>query len=237
MGNPEITLNNNTFECQLPWRASWLPRFITLVFGLMLVTVSVEEGNAQGTLGSLELATDPSFGANSLVIDTSTGLAWLNLNYTVNTSYNQVVAETRPNGRFAGFTPASPSQVLTLFEDGDIPGNGSYSLSSPVFQNVSTFISLIGSTGDENGYPYSIGLTSIASGPGLEEAAWLYVTDVNFVPQYNVDSPAPGIAYGTEGANSYDGTWLVMEIPEPEVWSMAFLGGSILMAGSRRFKT
>jgi len=51
--------------------------------------------------------TDPRFGPNSLTIDTSTELAWLNLTETADLSYLQVIADTAPGGIFSGYRYAT----------------------------------------------------------------------------------------------------------------------------------
>jgi hypothetical protein len=83
---------------------------------LLLMALSVR--------GSLITGADPSFGANSLTIDTQTELAWLNLSFTASLSYNQALADLRPGGMFSGYTFASSHQVTGLFADTGISGTG-----------------------------------------------------------------------------------------------------------------
>lgn len=57
----------------------------------------------------------------SYMEDTTTGLYWLNLNSTVDQSYNQVLSETGVGGSLAGWQIATSTQVATLFSDAGIP--------------------------------------------------------------------------------------------------------------------
>src|ERR1039457_3030873 len=85
-------------------------------------------------------ATDPRFGPNSLTMDTTTRLAWLDLTASAGLPYQQVLADTQPGGIFSGFRFATAPEVLNLYPSAGIPGIGYYPLSTPP---ILTLISLI----------------------------------------------------------------------------------------------
>ena len=94
------------------------PHSITLV---LLVTLSLANLPVKAALVQ---ATDPRFGPNSLTIDTSTQLAWLNLGNSVGLSYDQVLADTAPGGIFSGYRFATLNEVLGLYSSAGIPASG-----------------------------------------------------------------------------------------------------------------
>ena len=59
----------------------------------------------------------PTFGLNSALCDTSTGLEWLNLRFSQGQSANQVLAQLGPGGTFAGFRYADRNEFVTLFTE------------------------------------------------------------------------------------------------------------------------
>jgi hypothetical protein len=183
---------------------------------------SLQRLEAQGTL---TMATDPTFGPNSLIVDTATGLNWLNLKYTDGLSYDQVIGEMAPGELFAGFTYAS-----SLFADGT-PGNANYSPTSPA---IATFIDLVGSTGEQNGYPYSMG--EVLNGPPgiiggeLIIPTWgLFVAGYNGVFSYGVQGSRQGEWYG-----GGFGSWLVEAVPEPKTWCLCLLAAPFVISAVRK---
>src|SRR6516165_3756551 len=85
-----------------------LVRIIPMVFASIWLAGAPAKAN-------LIPATNPSFGANSLTIDTGTGIAWLNLTASAGLSYQQVLADTQPGGIFYGFRFATDQEVLNLY--------------------------------------------------------------------------------------------------------------------------
>jgi len=179
----------------------------------------------------LILTDDPSFGANTLTIDTSSGLAWLNVTLTVGMSYNQVLAATLPGGEFQGFRYATAPEVLDLYNDAGIPGNGFYPLSSPAVPSIQSLVSLVGVTFTQYGNPGVIGITGTAYLPGVELSSSLYCTMENGTTGYLVNG-APsgyGVTYGTPTV----GSWLVYSVPEPASWCIGALCGLSLLLSRR----
>jgi hypothetical protein len=196
-----------------------------------LIVSLAEQAKAQG---SFMQATDPNFGANSLLVDMSTGLIWLNLNYTSGLSYDQVLAQSGPGGEFAGFSYASVQQVYSLFADADIPGPGVYPMSSPVQQSIAGFLPMIaGSVDDQNGRPAAMGITGSTT-DGLQASVAIYMVGLNGAAGYNVGS---GASFNPAEGSAPEGNWLVatvMPIPEPAAWQLALLGGLLGLGVSRK---
>ena len=67
------------------------------------------------TKANLIQAGTPTFGLNSLTIDTATQLGWLNLTASAGLSYDQVLAATQSGGMFSGYRFATDQEVLALF--------------------------------------------------------------------------------------------------------------------------
>ncbi|MEJ0091183.1 MAG: hypothetical protein WDM80_15745 [Limisphaerales bacterium] len=174
-------------------------------------------------------ATDPSFGLNSLTIDTSTGLGWLDLTASTGLSYQQVLADTQTGGIYSGFRFATAEEVLSLYSHAGIPSTGNYSLSSPEIQSL---ISLLGFTELVNGQPGFIGLSGTTSLAGAQDAPAIYPIGVPGFEQYFVNGGDAGYGggtqYGVTFSDSSLGSWLVTEVPEPSQVSMLLLATTIL---------
>ena len=140
---------------------------LAVVASLLLAAVSAR--------ANLIPANDPRFGRDSLTIDTSTGLAWLDVNLSAGLSYNQALADTGPGGLFSGFRYATAQEVLNLYSAAGIPGFGDYPLSTP---SILSFLSLVGTTGSINGYPGILALSATSLG-GAQAAPAVYATGVN----------------------------------------------------------
>jgi hypothetical protein len=180
-----------------------LPRIIPMVFASIWLAGMPAKAN-------LIQATDPSFGANSLTIDTSSGLGWLNLTASAGLSYNQVLADTQPGGIFYGFRFATAQEVLNLYSSAGFSTGNYPSATSPIL----LFLSMIGATSSQDGNPETFGI----SGTALE--GFQIVSGVDFfynsgVPMYDVTGvPGSTLAYGPGTAYPTVGSWLVQDVPE-----------------------
>jgi hypothetical protein len=98
---------------------------------------------------------DPTFGANALVLDTSTGLEWLNARFSIGLSPGQVTADLQPGGEFAGFRYATEQEYVsstTAFFGFTSPQDGLNNFF--LDQNAAEdFISLFGPTFSDFGLP------------------------------------------------------------------------------------
>lgn len=168
-------------------------------------------------------ADDPQFGANSLTIDTTSGLAWLDLTASAGLSYQQTLADTQPGGIFSGFRFATAQEVLTLYTAADIPGTGYFPAAT---QSILSLIDLIGATTFQDGHPEAIGISGTADSGGrvVPLIDFLYVDGV---PTYDVSGVPPSLIYGENTSASGVGNWLVYQIPEspdPSIYVLAAIG-------------
>lgn len=79
-----------------------------LAFGVLALS-------AQGASALFVASSSDGFGRNSLVVDSTSGLTWLNLDVTAGLSFNAVVGLLETDARYEGFRFASLDEVTTLF--------------------------------------------------------------------------------------------------------------------------
>lgn len=190
----------------------------------VLVCLSLVQPSAKA---NLVLTNDPAFGANSLTLDTSTGLGWLNLSVSAGLSYQQVMADTQSGGNFSGFRLATAQEVLDLYASAGIPGTGYYSLSTPA---IPSLFALVGTSGTINGHPGVLALSSTSVFPGTYCAPAIYVTGINGVEEYWVNGggfESGGTAYGPTFSYPDVGSWLVKDVPEPADTSFCVLVAAV----------
>ena len=162
-------------------------------------------------------ATDPRFGINSVSIDTSTNLAWLDLNFTKGRTYIDVASETRPNGDFSGYRYATPEEINNLFDEFGFFG---HQISPGV--NTDAFFQLFGSTSTQSGFPQIAGWASNALGSATNIYGLDFFFDLSN-PQYLIERG------DTRWQNPTDifggtGSWLVQVIPEPATLPLIIIG-------------
>lgn len=195
--------------------------------GLAIIASSLLTGfSAKGTLIP---ASDPRFGLNSLTIDTSTGLAWLEVSASAGLSYQQVLADTQPGGPFSGYRYATAPEVLSLYGSAGIPGCGYYPLSTP---SITSFISQVGATGSINGQPGILALSGTSSIGGLQDAPAIYAFGYGGIQEYWVNSGgynSDGTAYAATTSYPELGSWLVTPVPEHSDSSIYFVAAASLM--------
>jgi hypothetical protein len=151
---------------------------------------------------------------DDLVVDTSTGLEWLNLARTQGRSADQVLAQLGPGGQFAGFQYATRVEFVTLFTEvfGTpllVHVNGGLDLNA-----TENFANLFGPTGSE-----------VIDGQRLPSIAGLFdvtarlatVIELFYTPDIT------GALTGGSDTNSVNlefssptiGSFLVRPVPEP----------------------
>jgi hypothetical protein len=188
---------------------------------LFVAAIACSLGNAAPAFAGLVSLNDPTFGPNSITLDTTTGLQWLDLTKTTNISYNQMVNRMKTSiDPFSQWKYASYSQVGKLWVDAGIPNIGSQ-FTSANYVPVQNLLNLIGIT--NGGYE------------SRAETSTLYNNSVftNFQPKLTlggVPDTTPGHGGVTAGpagtaradlnwiesgnlAASYLGQWLVRPTP------------------------
>jgi len=166
---------------------------------------------------------DPYFGPNSVTVDTSSELGWLNLSFTTDLSYDQVIADTQPGGILSSYRFATVPEVIGLFNSAGIPATGYYPQSTPA---IPYLISLIGTTGLINGEPGFIARSGTWLSNQGQYSPSIYLFDVNMTPTYRVSD---GDAVGTANSGPDLGNWLVKEVPEPADTGFLALASAVLV--------
>ncbi len=170
----------------------------------------------------------PRFGANSLTLDTRTGLTWLDLPFTLDLSYLGAEAATQPGGQLAGFRHATAQEVLSLYGSAGF-GEGLILQSNPSFQSVVSLISLVGQTSTQDGAPEAFGLTATLVDGASELASMDYET-FSGTPAYLVDSTT---RYGLDTHYPTIGNWMVV-VPEPSTCALLLAAGALMVLLPRR---
>lgn len=174
---------------------------------------------------------DSRYGKDSLIVDTRTGLAWLDLCYTVNLSYSQTEAASQPPNFLSGFRHATSSEVKSLFSSAGLV-EGFIAESSPGYQSASSLISLVNSA---PGITEIIGIT----GTRIDEGDLKWVVPAAITSAY-VDGKhgyyvqnSPNWRFGLDATFPSVGNWMVAT-PEPSVLALAFIGTAIVVVSFRR---
>jgi len=180
-----------------------IPHFISAAFILSCLA-------GQPATANLIQETDPNFGPNSLTVDTSSGLAWLNLNASVGLSYQQVLADTQAGGIFGGFRFATDPEILALYASAGF-STGYFPASN---QAIPGLISLLGPTSFQYGRGQLVGISGTAQN-GLQMVPEVGFVGLNGVPSYYVSGvPGATLAYGDNTSFPGVGSWLVCNVPE-----------------------
>jgi len=170
---------------------------------------------------NLVTGTDPAFGANSLTIDTQTGLEWLDLGFTAGMSYNEVLADMQPGGMFSNYTFATSQQVDNLYNDAGVGNGGYYYVTAPA---IGTLMSLLGPTETADGYPGFIAFSGTSNGGGAQAAPGILPVGINGNVFYEVtDGVTSGSSFGDSFSDPALADWLV-QVPEPGIGSIGLVG-------------
>jgi len=198
-------------------------------------------GMAQATL----IVQDSTFGVGSITFDEDTNLAWLDLQHTLDYSYNELQPEFSAGGVFVGYRLATGVEVLSLFESAGIPQiNVSRHADNevPAQALINNFIGQTKTQMDfSNGviYPEAIAITADLT--MLDTGVQRYGIDLVLgggTAEYSV-----GAAGGTSGVAAdftSIGAWLVQDAtipaPVPVPASIAFFSTGLLGLGFRVLK-
>ncbi len=175
---------------------------------------------------------DPTFGANSAFIDTTSGLKWLKL--TKSTGFNNDGVQ---GAQYAPWQTASPSQVFGLWTDAGLSfsaADGSRTYTAGNYAPVTLLQDLLGitDTGNYSGKPghsgnFSGGFTSstvTSGGVTFRRALYLFTDEQDKTATYD-----PNTGVGPYGPFNTLGYYLVQAVATgvPEPASMALLAAGV----------
>lgn len=174
---------------------------------------------------------DSSFGADSITLDTSNNLEWLDLTFSTGYSFDDLSTEFLSGGLFDGFRLATIEEVQTLFDSASLPAIGS---TTDDFTAVDALISLVGATSNQDGYLQSLGLTgSAGSFSGSHLVTGLDFLWFNGDPLYELTG---GLSYGSSFGPDTVGAWLVRgvdaAVPAPSTLTLMAVA-LMLIIGTR----
>lgn len=234
-----------------------LKRHLLSLLGLALVALTLDASPARAVLVS---QSDVVFGADSVTLDTGTGLKWLDVNISANRSFNDVSAQFGAGGDFQGWRYATGTEVLNLIVSNTVPPAGSSDPSSLDIASAINFVTTLG--------PTVVDSTIIPPGPFQSNVFAVNGFFVGNLPgEYGVgsvgldgisDSSVPGPLFGfaqfgvadNVGSSPFEdadsqfddrGSWLVLDdnatVQMSEPGALAIFG--IVIAGiafSRRYR-
>jgi len=179
----------------------------------------------------------------TLLLDTQTGLKWLDLRETDHLSYSAVMSQTVPGGQLGGFRHATVQEVQTLWQSAGIPDitdGSSHANYAPVTDLIVRLGWPVGNTDwTPNGWAGIQGLTGTPSprypnayvGTVLGYRSWDRLGSVSIQPEYYLNHI---------GDNFDGGHWLVMDaagqVPEPSSMLLLVSGLAGLVAKRRLTK-
>lgn len=173
-------------------------------------------------------ADDSRFGPGSLTVDTSTGLAWLDVNLTRGLSYSQVVDQTGSGAMFEGFRHATAEEIESLWRSAGIVDIDVFDASQANIQPALNLIALVGSTSSQDGYPEVAGISATKATDlpslGRQMGATLDFGYSSGIPSYDARIRLAGNS-GADQSADHLGSWLVRPIPEPSLWIFLTVGG------------
>ena len=199
----------------------------------LLALLTAVVGYATSASASLLSYDDPTFGPNSAVLDTTTGIEWLKLSLSTNLTPSNVISDLAPGGQFAGFSVASILQFTDL--TANYFGSGICCNMPLDPDTTSAFSELFGPTAtDPTGFPTVDGYFGYV--PGL--APSIVFGDFYYQPAAGNSGPIAGFFDESSTTDLSDlspdptrGTYLIRNtpaIPEPATLSLLAVGLGLL---------
>lgn len=171
---------------------------------------------SQPSQASLVEKDDAVFGTDAITLDTDTNFEWLDLAYSSGLSRSYINTQFGEGGEFAGWRYATLSEAVALWTS----ASSGYSDTTEAVEN---WVSFVGRTGTQWGYPQILSVT----GSGQ-------VVGANYVKGSGWQTGDIGMSWGagmTAGSN-----WLVREVSAVPAPAAAWLLGTGILglAGLRR---
>lgn len=168
-------------------------------------------------------------GDAKLLLDTDTGLRWLDLSMTANMSHDMVAANLQPGGVYEGFRLATQAEVLTLWSDVGI-FNTERDWVTNQYGAVRNLVNRLGPTVmlEVGLFPlatHTIGMVEGGS-PLTANARW--AMELTYAPDgLSTRTSANHYTWFTDAADEHYSTYLVA-VPEASVFPMMLAGLSLV---------
>lgn len=145
------------------------------------------------SIADLQSSDDPIFGLDAIIYDTETGLEWLNLTFSEELSYLEVIDEMKPGGYFEGFRYATTTEIEDLYLHAGVPLIG-WSTDTSIVDACVNFADLLGPTGTRFDHPAISGMSESCDFTQYPYMCVGYGLNYVFIP-------------GAEGYNSYQNVY------------------------------
>ena len=205
---------------------------LRIITQFVLIALATSFGTAQAAL----ISAQSDFGLDTVTVDTSTGLRWLDVTLSTDYSYDEIQAQLGHGGMFEGFRLASRDEVSTLFSNAGIPlVSGSFVAEN--YDPVRALMDLVGITGTDGNlgtgipFDYTVGhmFDPVPPREGWVWVATLSAYDPNQTARASVSSSVP-----SDNQNDRHGSWLVA-VPEPSTVVLILVG--LLLLAPRRVRS
>jgi hypothetical protein len=181
------------------------------------------------TASAALISEDSSYGANTITLDTATGLQWLDVNLTLNRSITDISSKFGAGQEFAGLRYATQSEIHTLFIDGGLSAEPLHLTADPSDMSALTsLIALLGQTYAVSDQFGTDGLNAPTGPAGPVFFTFAYIRQDTAIPcpcAVEDTGPAPS---GLLGGNPDVGSFLVYSqlaaVPELPTWAMLLVG-------------
>ena len=201
---------------------------LALFFSISILLGFCRVGSSQ-SLVSLD---DPTFGSDSITLDTRTGLEWLDTRFSVEMTLDDILLETAPGGQFESFELADNIQVGQLITSAGLDADSfSFPIGSSGFELAENFANLVG-TFEVDGFSTVSAMHGplLTQGPAFERT-FIFVGSINEVPHYNFSFAASN----PNNPSQFRGFWLVRpaSIPEPSSGFLIVLSSLTMISFKR----
>jgi len=161
-------------------------------------------------------------GDANLLIDTGTGMRWLDLSVTANQSYNNVAANLGQGGIYEGFRFATQSEVIDLWAHAGITNTERVWVQNGEFQAVKDLVNRLGPTvmiepGLFTVATHTIGM--VEGGPPLS-ANQRWAMELTYAPDgASIRTSANYYTWDITFADDHYSSYLVQPVPLPaSIW-------------------
>ena len=166
------------------------------------------------------ISQNSAFGANTITLDTATGLKWLDVTLSTPYSYDQILVQLQSGGVFDGYRLATNAEVLTFWQNAGINTGAGFLgfFTSQNFQPIVDLMAFVGITGLNTGnlgggnfFDFTVG--HIESGPGSCVGICVTVAGLGADPDPTVTGRPSFGGVTSNNPNTQHGAWLISDLP------------------------